>query len=440
MPVATRDKGTKAYERHKLRAAKRQKELSQSGREIYRPGCLKVKNWRRKRRALDSLEAFCKSYFPDVFYLPFSADHLRVIAKMEAIVNDGGQLAFAMPRGSGKSALCAAAALWAVLKGVHLYVLLIGATETDATTTLKGIREHLETNDILLEDFPEVCWPIRCLEGIPQRRLLWKGRLIRMELKEGEIVFPSLPASPAAGAILGVAGLTGRIRGRKHVRSDGREVRPSLVFLDDPQDDEAAASPAQCAKRESIINGAVLGLAGPDSKISAFMPCTVICPDDLADRLLNRDRNPQWRGELTKLIYQWPKGADSEKLWDEYAEMRRQILREGRDLRECDRFVEDHHDAMHAGSEVAWAERHPGAVSTLQYAYNIRLERGDAAFNAEYQNEPPKPKLLEEQPLDAHTLCQRLNRAAWGTAPGRSTVLTAFIDCSKEVLYWVVCG
>ena len=41
-------------------------------------------------------------------------------------------------------------------------------------------------------------------------------------------------------------------------------VRPSLVVLDDPQTDESARSLSQCATRESILAGAVLGLAQPE--------------------------------------------------------------------------------------------------------------------------------------------------------------------------------
>jgi hypothetical protein len=56
--------------------------------------------------------------------------------------------------------------------------------------------------------------------------------------------------SLASGAIIKVAGITGRIRGLKYKRSDGRTVRPSLVVLDDPQTDESARSLRQCATRE----------------------------------------------------------------------------------------------------------------------------------------------------------------------------------------------
>ena len=90
----------------------------------------------------------------------------------------------------------------------------------------------------------------------------------------------------ASGAILKVAGITGRIRGMKHQTAAGESFRPDLVILDDPQTDESARSLWQCQARESILAGAVLGLAGPGRKISSIMPCTVIKPGDMADRIL----------------------------------------------------------------------------------------------------------------------------------------------------------
>lgn len=61
----------------------------------------------------------------------------------------------------------------------------------------------------------------------------------------------------------------------KYKRADGQTARPSLVVIDDPQTDESARSLSQCAARESILAGAVLGLAGPGKKIAGVMPCTV---------------------------------------------------------------------------------------------------------------------------------------------------------------------
>ena len=115
----------------------------------------------------------------------------------------------AMPRGSGKTALSLAASLWAVLYGQHEFVALVASTQTKAEQLLGDIWTHLQTNDLLLADFPEVCFPIRCLEGIKQRRLLYGEHSIRMLFNKAEMHLPDIPGSPAASAIIRAAGLSG---------------------------------------------------------------------------------------------------------------------------------------------------------------------------------------------------------------------------------------
>ncbi len=158
---------------------------------------------------------------------------------------------------------------------------------------------ELDGNDLLLEDFPEVVYPIQCLDGIANRcnGQLYKGERTPIGWTAPEIILPTIPGSNGSGAIIKVAGITGRIRGMKYKRADGKTVRPTLVVLDDPQTDESARSLSQCATRESILAGAVLGLSGPGNKISGIMPCTVICPGDMANNILDRDRHPEWADE-----------------------------------------------------------------------------------------------------------------------------------------------
>ncbi|MFO0492463.1 MAG: hypothetical protein ACK51T_08495, partial [bacterium] len=254
---------------------------------------------------------------------------LKVIAKIEQAVLEGGLFAMAMPRGSGKTSLCEIACLWALVYGHREFVALVGSDEEHAAGMLDSIKAELETSEILGGDFPEVCHPIRSLEGIHQRASgqLYQGKQTHIGWTAREIVLPTIAGSVASGAIIRVAGITGRIRGMKHKRVDGVSVRPSLVLIDDPQTDESARSPSQCANRERILAGAILGMAGPGRKIAGLMTLTVVRPDDLADRILDRDKHPQWQGERTKMVYSFPK---SEKLWAEYARVRAEGLRADR--------------------------------------------------------------------------------------------------------------
>ena len=425
-----------AYEKHRTKMAERSRSKSKESRDIKR-SFPAVADKKRRARCGASFRLFCTTYFPQSFYLTFSEDHLRVIKRIEQAVTKGGLFALAMPRGSGKTALSLAASLWAVLYGQHEFVALVASTQTKAEQLLGDIWTHLQTNDLLLADFPEVCFPIRCLEGIKQRRLLYGEHSIRMLFNKAEMHLPDIPGSPAASAIIRAAGLSGSaIRGMRFTRPDGQEVRPSVVVIDDPQTDESAKSHSQVEERTLLLNGAVLGMAGPDKSMSGIMPCTVIAHDDLADRFLNRKKNPQWRGERTKLVYAWPTRTD---LWDEYYEIRAEDMRAERGPERCNRFYRSRRREMDEGAKVGWRDRkNKDELSAIQHAMNLRFDRGEIAFEAEYQNEPIKPITLETQKLTADQIASRVNNIPRGIVPTGSTTLTAFVDVQQDVLYWLV--
>ena len=424
----------KDYQRHKRRAAARSRSQSLQGRDI--APLPPIANPQRRARAGGSFQRFCETYFPEIFSLPWSQDHLKVIARIEQAVLRGGLFAVAMPRGSGKTSLCKAACLWATLYGYRDFVALIGSSEAHAQSMLHDLKLQLETNPLLAADFPEVCYPIAALEGIANRcrGQLFHGKRTHIEWTADKIVLPTIPGSPASGVIMTVAGITGQIRGMTHQRPDGKLARPSLVIIDDPQTDESARSPSQSAAREAIVAGAILGLAGPKKKIAGIMPCTVIYPGDMADNILNREKHPEWNGERLKMVYAFP---TNEKLWQEYAEIRAESLRAGRNGEEATAFYRQHREAMDAGAVVAWPERYnPDELSALQHAMNLKL-LDEAAFWAEYQNEP-KPPETQDLPLLRADVTSRLSRIPRGTVPAEATVLTAFIDIHQKILYYAV--
>lgn len=435
-PVAPDVARAKAYEAHRERMARRAAELSESGRDI---GPLPpVINPERKANAATSFRAFCESYFSATFALEWSPDHLRVIAAIESAVLHGGLFAFAMPRGSGKTSLVETAALWALLYGHKDFVAIIGADEEHARTMLDSIKTECEVNEDLLDDFPEAIYPIAALEKIHQRASgqLYRGRPTNISWTASEVQFPSIEGSKAAGGIIRVAGITGRIRGMSAKRAhDKKKVRPSLVLIDDPQTDESAKSPTQVATRESVIKGAILGLAGPGAKISGLCTVTVVAPDDLADRLLDRSQHPAWQGERTKLVYAWP---NSEELWAQYAELRRDGQRAGRGTEAADEFYRDRQSQMDAGAVVAWqARKNVDEISAIQHAWNLRIDRGEAAFAAEFQNEPILQE-TENGRLQKKELAARAINLARGIVPLHCEQVTAFIDVQERVLFWLV--
>lgn len=409
--------------------------VSAAGREIGDiPPVAKPK---RRAACARDFKLFAETYLPQTFTLRWSPDHLRVIAKVEAAVLRGELFAFAMPRGSGKSSIVEAAALWAVLYAHRDFVVIVGADEGHARKMLDNIWAEFEVSDILLADFPEVCYPVHRLERIPQRcrGQLHHGEPTRMVHTAAEIVLPTVKGSKASGAVLRACGITSSLRGMAAKRSNGSRFRPSLVLVDDPATDEVANSPAQVAARLDVMRGAILGLAGPGKTIAGLATLTVIRPGDLADQLLDRDVHPAWQGERAALVYQWP---TNEALWKEYAELRKAGQKSGTGTAEAHAFYLARREEMDAGARVAWPERmNPDEASALQHAYNLRVDRGEAAFFAEFMNAPLRP-VLEASTVDRDELRARAINVARGVMPTGHSTITASIDVQEKLLFWLV--
>ncbi|MCP4301072.1 MAG: hypothetical protein GY783_10845 [Gammaproteobacteria bacterium] len=423
------------YARLKDKARERNAAIALAGRDI---GELPpVADPDRKAKASSSFQYFCEAYFSLTFHLAWSPDHLKVITKIEEAVTKGGLFSLAMARGSGKSSIAEVACIWAVLNGYRDFVCLIGSDEGHACDMLDSIKTELDGNDLLLADYPEVCFPIQALDGIANRAngQLFQGKRTQIGWTAKEIVLPTIDGSSASGAIIKVAGLTGRIRGMKFKRPDGKTVRPSLVVLDDPQTDESARSLSQCANREAILAGAVLGLAGPGKKISGIMPCTVIRPGDMADNILDRDKHPEWNGERTRMINSFP---TNETLWQRYAEIRAGGLRNGDGGKAGTKFYRDNRAAMDEGADVAWTERfNHDELSAIQHAMNLKLQ-DEAAFFAEYQNEPLPEERVDADQLTAEQVAAKFNGMDRCSIPIAANHLTAFIDVQQKLLFCVV--
>jgi hypothetical protein len=432
-------KHAKRHAAHRQRDAERDKAASLAGRDI---GELPpVADAARREACRLNFRLFCETYYSDQFYLAWSDDHREVIAALEAAVLRGELLAFAMSRGSGKSALIEAAGAWALVYGHREFVVIIGATEEHAAQMLENIKVAFETRDLLAADFPEVCYPIAKLERINNRARgqLYRGKPTHIHWKGEDVQLPTIPGSPASGGIIRVRGITGSIRGMAVTRAcDGRKVRPSLVLVDDPQTDKSARSPSQVAQLEKVFKGAVLGLAGPDVQIAGLVTVTVVAPDDLAERLLDRERNPACHGRRMKMVYDWPTEIE---LWEKYAELRRAGQRSGAGTGDADKLFADNLERMTAGCRVGWPSRmKPAEIHAIQSAYNLRIDKGEAVFAAEYQNEPLPVVDRTTEELTAPEIADKLNRYPRQFVPLGCQHLSMFIDCQQHVLYWAICA
>jgi hypothetical protein len=425
-----------SYRAHSERMAAKSRAASAEGREI---GAIPaVKDPERRARCAASLLEFAKTYFPARFPWSFSPNHRAAGDRIDRCSDVGGLFALAMERGSGKTTLAEVAVIRNVVYGRRRFVLLVQAIESLGARSLEKIQREFEGNDLLLEDFPEVCYPIRCLERIHNRAKgqTHGGRPTRIKWTSNSVTLPDVEGSAAAGAVILTSGITGAVRGLSMSGPGGEILRPDMVLIDDAQTRDSAKSPTQTADRESIITDDILGLAGPGTQISCVMLCTVIYQNDLSDRFLSPDRHPEWQGMRTSMVESFPERMD---LWDEYQEARRESFRSGDEGRRGTEFYLENREAMDKGAVVSWPERmKPGEASAIQSAMNLLLDN-PRGFWAEYMNKPQTADgSASVKGLIGSEVVVRLSGVPRGVVPRECSRLTSFVDVGGEILWYVV--
>lgn len=391
------------------------------------------------------LGSFLKTCFPQAYVLDFSDDHFKIIDALQRAIEVGQKKAIAMPRGSGKTTMCTHAALYSLLYGYRKYLFVVCADQGAAKSLIASAKAELLYNEKLHELFPEVTTYFRSTEGNALRarnQLNEEGNPTGIETSIEKLVFPWVPDSISAGAVVESAGITGRIRGARHARIDGTITRPDIVLIDDPQTKESAKSPTQTEDRLNIIRGDVLGLSGPNANISCMVACTVIQRDDLASQLLDRKEMPEFRGDKCKLVYEWPK---NQELWDKYMEMYREENYADEDHSKSLALYKKNRKKMDEGAVCGWPDRYvredqqgnPVELSALQHAYNLLIENGEEAFNAEYQNDPTVAD-ASEYTIDANLVASRVNGVPRLNAPIDAHIITTHTDVNYRGLHWSV--
>jgi hypothetical protein len=401
----------------------------------------------RKETCRTDLLAFLTTYFPQSTGLkPFSEDHKRMIARLQRCILFGGRMIEAVYRGFAKTTIGENAVLWAALYG-HAHLLpLVGADKDAADENLDSIKSELESNDLLLEDFPEVCWPIRCLEGKTQRAnsQTLDGKRTKLEFSEKQVVFPTVDGADSSGVCIRPTSLMSFNRGMKHKMPDGQQVRPRFVFIDDPQTDDSAASPAQVAKRLSKLRRTILKSVGHTGEMAVYIAATVIEPDDLVDQLLDRNRNPQWDGERVPMVRSW--SDKHEDMWlGEYSRILNAWDRSDPDdkkraRRDATHYYDEHRAEMDAGCEVSWEHCYDdeNELSAIQHAYNMLIEDGPDVFAAECQNQPAGRINTSIEVVTTSDVLKRSVGPERSVVPAWASTLTAFVDVQGNMLWYTV--
>lgn len=297
-------------------------------------------------------EDFCDKYLSHHFPLPSSRFHVALKDRLEYITDhrDNSDVWIA-PRGNAKSTLISLAyILYCICEGTEKYIVLVSDTHGQAVQFLNDIKLELENNAALARDYP-----------------LATGKGAKWS--NDEIISKN-------NIMVTVMGMEGKIRGRKFGTH-----RPTLIVIDDPENDKSALSAKQRqSTREWLSKGAVA--AGVPGYTNIVIIGTVINADCLVKTLAEGEHGlGGWKAFFFQSIIEWPSNMD---LWDKWQEVYHSDQTEGKS--EARAFYDTHKAEMDEGAIVLWPER-----ESLYRLMSYRARIGRVAFESEKQNRAINP-------------------------------------------------
>jgi hypothetical protein len=393
---------------------------------------------RRERCRLD-LRAFVLEYFRPTFYLDLAPYQIAMLERFQHVTLHSGKDCHAVRRGGLKSTCARAAAIWAAVYGHRKLIVLTGATDDKANEHRENFFALMASSAALLEDFPELL-PLLLKWRQPKKQFRLNGQLLTVHPKDerGRIVFADIVDAPSCQVHIAPYSLMATdVSGLSYVDRHGVSVRPDLLIFDDVQTPQSAASPLMTEEREEQITKTFLGLAGLGQKIAAIMVCTVRQHQDLSERFLDRKRHADWYGQRYRSVLKFPDRSD---LWDVYAAKLGQGSTPEEGKQQAQEFYRQNKADMDAGGQVAWdLDKLPDEISALQSMMTIRAIDPEF-FRREIQQEGTAPVNSSGMRLDATALLSRLSQTERGRIPADCSHVTAFIDSSDQVLWWMVCA
>lgn len=404
-----------------------------------------VVNPARRVACLADPTLFLSTYFPEVFFNEWTDGQREMIRTVVESAKYGTSQAVAAPRGDGKTKIVEGVIVYAVLAGLIRFPVIVASDAKASLRILNNLKWLLsDPRHLIGEDFPEVCDPIKALEGETRRapKQTVNGTPTNIGWSKEFIRLPTLAGSPCSGAIIYPLSIEGGIRGL----AMGAE-RPDFVLIDDPETRESASSSYQVGIREETIDRDIAGLKGQKGRIGMVALVTIQTSFSLAARLTDRSIKPAWNGIRRGMIASWPKRTD---LWEEYMHRRRQGQEQG------DRFASDatqfyiaNREAMDEGSVVTNPHRYmkdlgpdgqPLEVSALQACYNFICDKGIESFRCEYQNDPTSNDEAETAQLSARSIEGRASFLSQGELPPNCIGVTCGIDVGKYACHWTAIG
>jgi len=291
-------------------------------------------------------------YLPSYLQRPLSAFHCWLAGALATLHGRRGtRLAVIAPRGSAKSTWASFAyPLYCAVEGYEPYIQIVSDSIGQASLWLEAIKTELEDNPQLAAAYPHAsgAGPV------------WRQDRIRLN----------------NGVVLEALGTLSKIRGRRH-----RQERPSLIIVDDPENEEHVTSALRRERSWRWFTRAVLNAGTPRTNVLALG--TALHRDCL---LLRLQKQAGWQARLFRAIVTWPQRMDLWARWEEIATDWENPRRE----RDAQTYYQAQRAGMDEGAEVLWPQ-----AESLYQLMALRSTIGPSAFAAEKQGDPVDPAACE---------------------------------------------
>ena len=433
---------------------------------------------RKKCEANDAL--WLRTYLPNVFSFPFTESQKYYVDTIGDCMRFGRRKCIAAPRGDGKTSIFRYLAMKYALERRVRFFLLIAASDGKAGFQLSAVKDKLtgcrvntRTNKItpqtmLAKDYPLECGIASYIAPAPARanNVTVHGLPIAAHWPGEHLILPqfndmsTVPDELAEGyglrkddqlsaIIMAVGWKSNQIQGCNVL-----DVRPDFVGLDDLDNRDSLASEiGTVAEKIGVqIETNIAGLSAVSKRLGMTMLCTVPSRESVAYRYSDPAIKPAWSGIRVQRIKTWPTNVG---LRDQYIDLRQRGQKtmgdDGKpvdpDAREAYRFYVDNLAEIEEGSELSNpndCQRHetadgtPAEVSGLQRCYNFIADNSLAAFETEYQNNPPQEDEDDRIELTTyHIRARARSDYERHVCPPDTVLVTRGADPSNRGLYWV---
>lgn len=310
----------------------------------------------RREKGAESILFFAMTYFGHYFLLKPAAFHQELYELLFLATRARGErIAIAAPRSTSKSSIVSLIfVVWCICFDREQYIVLLSDTREQAIALLAHVKKELEENIMLLRDFPEVSEA-----GGAPKPPRWN---------QAEIVTRN-------GVMVSALGANQKMRGRRNMQD-----RPSLIILDDVENDVNTQNPDTRAKLMDWFTKAILKAGNGSTNV--IVVGTIQHYDSLLAKLLNPEVMPGWTRRRYKSVMCW---TERPELWQQWSG----ILYGKESHKGCSGkqaalvFYNDHKESMLKGTQVLWPEKESYYDLML-----MREQEGSWSFDSEKQNDP----------------------------------------------------